>query len=235
LNTLKDAGLPRIGFEGFLYDEAARQLRCGKIALELTRKAFDLLGLLLKNRPRALSKAELRDALWPKTFVSDSSLAQVVTELRSVLGDDARAPRLIRTVYGFGYAFAGSATATSVSGGPSSSLACASLVWGPNEVALHEGENVIGRDPGCRVRVNSPRVSRRHARLTLAGPKATLEDLGSKNGTYREGRLVEGALRLSDGDEIIVGPAVFVFRASAVTGTTKTASRALRHESRNTR
>jgi DNA-binding winged helix-turn-helix (wHTH) protein len=228
LNTLKDHGRARIGFEGLVYDEEARQLRRGEKALELTRKAFDLLGLLLKNRPRALSKAELRDALWPKTFVSDSSLAQVVTEVRRALGDDARAPRLIRTVYGFGYSFAGVATHLSVSSATSSPEARSWLVWGPNEVALHDGDNVIGRDPDCPVRVNSPRVSRHHARLTVVGTRATLEDLGSKNGTYLEGRLVEGRLALSDGDEVVVGPAVFVFRASGKTGTTETATRAPR-------
>ena len=225
---MKDDGRARIGFEGLVYDEEARQLRRGENALELTPKAFDLLGLLLKNRPRALSKAELRDALWPKTFVSDSSLAQVVTELRSALGDDARAPRLIRTVYGFGYAFAGSATQLSVSSEMPSQVARSWLVWGPNEVALHDGENLIGRDPDCPVRVNSPRVSRHHARLTIAGTEATLEDLHSKNGTYLEGRLVEGSTSLSDGDEIVVGPAVFVFRSSGETGTTRTATRSLR-------
>jgi DNA-binding winged helix-turn-helix (wHTH) protein len=222
---LKEDGRTRIRFEDLVYDEEARQLRRGEIALDLTRKAFDFLGLLLKNRPRALSKAELRDALWPKTFVSDSSLAQVVTEVRSALGDDARAPRLIRTVYGFGYAFAGVASNLSGSSATSLPVARSWLVWGPNELPLHDGENVIGRDPDCPVRVNSPRVSRHHARLTVAGTTATLEDLGSKNGTYLEGRLVEGSMSLSDGDEIIVGPAVFVFRAAAETGTTKTATR----------
>ena len=233
MNTLKDDGRARIGFEGLVYDEEARQLRRGAKAIELTRKAFDLLGLLLKNRPRAFSKAELRDALWPSTFVSDSSLAQVVTEVRSALGDDARAPRLIRTVYGFGYAFAGSATNLSGSVAAASPVASSWLVWGPNELALHEGANVIGRDPECPVRINSPRVSRHHARLTVAGTAATLEDLGSKNGTYLEGRLLERALPLRDGDEIVVGPALFVFRASGGTGKTETATRSLRRQSRH--
>ena len=102
------------------------------------------------------------------------------------------------------------------------------LVWGPNEVALHDGENLIGRDPDCPVRIDSPRVSRHHARLTVAGTSATLEDLGSKNGTYLEGLLVEGAMPLSDGDELVVGPAVFVFRASGKTRTTQTATRSPR-------
>lgn len=55
----------------------------------------------------------------------------------------------------------------------------------------------------------------------MNGPRATLEDLGSKNGTYLEGRVIEGPRRLADGDEITVGSAVFVFRAVEATGTTR--------------
>jgi DNA-binding winged helix-turn-helix (wHTH) protein len=226
--TLKGEGRAKIGFDGLIYDEEALQLRRGGTPLALTRKAFDMLGVLLKNRPRALSKAELRDALWPETFVGDSSLAQVVTELRSALGDDARAPHWIRTVYGFGYAFAGAARDLGASSAAHSPPARSWLVSGPHEWALRDGANLIGRDPGCSVRVDSPRVSRHHARVTVAGAQATLEDLHSKNGTYLEGRLVEGSPTLRDGDEIFVGPAVLVFRASGETGTTRTATRSAR-------
>jgi pSer/pThr/pTyr-binding forkhead associated (FHA) protein len=71
-------------------------------------------------------------------------------------------------------------------------------------------------------------VSRHHARLTVDGTAATLEDLGSKNGTYLEGRLLRGAMPLSDGDEIAIGPALFAFRAAGKTRTTKTATRSRR-------
>ncbi len=72
----------------------------------MTPKAFDLLGALLEVRPRALSKAQIRDRLWPQTFVAEATLASVVSELRAGLGDDAKEPRFVRTVHGHGYAFA---------------------------------------------------------------------------------------------------------------------------------
>jgi DNA-binding winged helix-turn-helix (wHTH) protein len=215
-----------LAFGDFVYDEETREVRCGERALELSPKALELLGQLLKNRPRAMSKTELRDALWPTTFVGDTSLARRVNELRAALGDDARKPRMIRTVYKFGYAFIGEATnLTAGAAPPREPASVCSLVAGANEVGLADGENVIGRDPGCTVRITSPRVSRHHARILVDGTQATLEDLGSKNGTYLEGRAIDGPKALADGDEISVGAAVFVFRAGEATGTTRTGRR----------
>jgi TolB-like protein/DNA-binding winged helix-turn-helix (wHTH) protein/Flp pilus assembly protein TadD len=79
------------------------------VHIRLTPKAFDLLGALLETRPRALSKAEIRDRLWPQTFVTEATLASVVSELRGALGDDAKEPRFVRTVHGHGYSFSGTA------------------------------------------------------------------------------------------------------------------------------
>ena len=54
-----------------------------------------------------MSKTELMTALWPDTHVSEATLTGVVADAREALGDDGRAPRLIRTVHRFGYAFTG--------------------------------------------------------------------------------------------------------------------------------
>lgn len=56
-----------------------------------------------------MSKEEIVERLWPKTFVSDASLHNVVAEIRAALGDPLRAARFIRTVSRFGYAFHGDA------------------------------------------------------------------------------------------------------------------------------
>jgi Tol biopolymer transport system component/DNA-binding winged helix-turn-helix (wHTH) protein len=96
----------RVEFGEFTLDRGARQLlRRGK-PLHLEPKAFDLLGLLLERRPEAVAKPEIRDRLWPDTFVSESNLTGLVAQVREALGDDPRTPRYIRTVHGFGYAFA---------------------------------------------------------------------------------------------------------------------------------
>ena len=112
-------GLLRLRFEEWVYDPGTRQVLRAGVAARLTPKAFDLLGALLENRPRALSKAEIRDRLWPDTVVTEATLASVVSELRACLGDDPKDPRFVRTVHGHGYAFSGTAVedgATAVGG-----------------------------------------------------------------------------------------------------------------------
>ena len=96
-------------FGDFELDQERRQLLRSGQPVPLEPKAYELLGLLLERRPRALSKAQIRDVVWPQTFVSESTLAVAVNAVREALGDDARHPRFIRTVHGFGYAFCGDA------------------------------------------------------------------------------------------------------------------------------
>lgn len=97
-----------IEFAGFTFDRGRRQLLHGAEAVRLSPKAFQLLSILIHYihyAPRAVSKQDLQDKLWPGTFVTEGSLATLVTELRSALDDDAREPRFVRTLYGFGYSF----------------------------------------------------------------------------------------------------------------------------------
>ena len=94
-------------FGDFAFDQERRQLLRSGEPVPLETKAYELLALLLSRRPNALSKAQIRDVLWPGTFVSESALARLVTQLRAACGDDAQTPRFIRTVHGFGYAFCG--------------------------------------------------------------------------------------------------------------------------------
>jgi DNA-binding winged helix-turn-helix (wHTH) protein len=95
----------RIAFGPFTLDTDTRQLRHGADERHLTPKAFDLLELLTRERPRAVSKSTLLETLWPDTFVVEANLSNLVAELRAALDDDARQPRYVRTVYGRGYAF----------------------------------------------------------------------------------------------------------------------------------
>src|SRR6185436_18188104 len=142
------------------FDGAARQLVRAGEPVAITPKAFDLLGALLEARPRALSKAELMERLWPGTFVTAASLAQLVTEVRRLLGDSARAPRYVRTLHRFGYAFCGEALPTEAAEAPVRSDWL--IAWGSREVMLPEGESLIGRAPDVLVRINAIEVSRHH-------------------------------------------------------------------------
>ncbi len=94
-------------FGEFELDGEQRQLRRSGRPVSLEPKAYELLTLLAERRPRALSRAQIRDALWPGTFISESTLSQVVAVVRQALDDDHQEPRYIRTARGFGYAFCG--------------------------------------------------------------------------------------------------------------------------------
>ena len=93
----------RFQFGNFIVDADSRQLLVGGAVTHLSPKAFDLLVTLIRERPRALSKADLHARLWPKTFVSDASLAMLAAELRAALGESARQPQWVRTVHRHGY------------------------------------------------------------------------------------------------------------------------------------
>jgi DNA-binding winged helix-turn-helix (wHTH) protein len=197
----------RVSFGECELDADARELRRGGRRVELSPKAFDLLVALLEARPRALSQAELRDRLWPGVFVAYTSLARLVTEVRQVIGDDSREPRFIRTLYGFGYAFQGEQLEVAARG-----RSAFAVVSGDRIEALRPGEAVIGRGLDCALQVGSARVSRRHARILVSDAGARLEDLGSKHGTWLNGRPLDGPAALADGDQIGIGDAVLTFR-----------------------
>ena len=80
-----------------------------------------------------------------------------------------------------------------------------SLRIGHRRFVLSDGVNTIGRDPNSTVCINDASVSRGHARITVNGDKATLEDLRSKNGTQVMGAPITGPALLNDGDEIEFG------------------------------
>jgi DNA-binding winged helix-turn-helix (wHTH) protein len=212
----------RVHFGDCVFDPSARELTRGGRAVSLPPKSFQLLELLLSRRPRPVPAGEIRDVLWPATVVGASSLARVVADLRSAIGDDARRPRLLRTVHGFGYSFSGDAAREQAAGpGQADALACR-LSWGGREILLGEGEHVLGRLPEASVWIDSTSVSRRHARIVVSAGRATLEDLGSKNGTYLGGKKLAKRSELTDGDVIAVGSVVLKFRAARVAESTKT-------------
>lgn len=97
----------QVRFGEFMLDTDTRQLIGTEGEVHLSPKAYELLTVLVEKRPRALSKQELHERLWPATFVSEVNLATLIAEIREALGDDARKPRFVRTARRFGYAFCG--------------------------------------------------------------------------------------------------------------------------------
>jgi DNA-binding winged helix-turn-helix (wHTH) protein len=206
-------------FGAFQIDSSTRQLTRNGAEVHLTPKAFDLLLMLIEDAPRVLRKQELHERLWPGTFVSDATLIGLVKVLRRAL-DERDSGQLIRTAHRVGYAFIGPfdkvATPSTISRW---------IVAGSRRYVLTPGENVLGRDPASAVFLDAPGVSRRHARIVVEGPNAILEDLGSKNGTVVDGQPLTGPVVLADGNEIQLGPATILYRASASGVSTETTMR----------
>lgn len=210
----------RVRFGDCIFDSDTRELfRAGK-PVHLAPKAFRLLELLVENRPRALSKEELLKQLWPKTYVSEGNLPGLVAEIRRAIGEGAEGS-VLRTVYGYGYAF--SATAEKEKAGPPPAQGRYWLSWNETEISLVKGENIIGRDAAAIARIDDSTISRRHACVRIADKSASIEDLGSKNGTFLDGHRVNKPAPLSDGDVITVGSVTLIFRAVLPGTTTVTA------------
>jgi DNA-binding winged helix-turn-helix (wHTH) protein len=205
-----------VRFDEWVLDRGRRELLRAGRPVALTAKAFQLLELLLEKRPNVASKAEIYERLWPSTFVSEVNLSRLVFELRRALADDSRGPQWIRTVRGFGYAFAGPATEDRPpAGAVAREMGRCRLILHDREVTLSEGENVVGRSHEAAVWLESTGISRRHARIVVAGERATLEDLGSKNGTFWRENRISALTPLADGDAIRVGPVLMTFRVIA--------------------
>ena len=212
----------RARFGEFIVDFETRQLMRDAQPVHLTPKAYQLLALLVEAQPRALSKEELQQGLWPSTFVEEANLSVVVAELRAALGDAARQPRYVRTVHGFGYAF--EAGVTRETGRPPRPKAVGSW-WLHSETVhakMHDGENLVGRDLPIDVWLDSGGVSRRHARVVIEGESAWVEDLASKNGTWVNGERVAGRTEVTDGTELRFGPVVMWLRWAMTAGSTET-------------
>jgi DNA-binding winged helix-turn-helix (wHTH) protein len=200
----------RVQFGTCTLDSESRQLVRDGVAIHLSPKAFDLLCYLVEKRPAAVTKEDLHTRIWPGTFVVDANLTVVIAELRRALGDDPQNPHYIRTIHRVGYAFC--APAVSIGDAPANTPHKAWLAWNDRVLALREGENLIGRDPACGVWLDLPGVSRRHARIVVRGETASLDDLGSTNGTFIGTAPVTASQPIRDGDVIHIGSAALRFR-----------------------
>jgi FHA domain len=81
-----------------------------------------------------------------------------------------------------------------------------------HELDLPLGETMIGRSSSCGVTLDDPLISRNHARIFVQPDVATIEDLGSRNGVRVNGRSIQGAVALNDGDRLRIGTQQLLFR-----------------------
>jgi len=201
----------RICFGEFVLDDEARLLSRDGQPVHLTPKALELLEFLVERRPRAVSKDELHERLWPSTHVTGANLPVLVHEVREALGDDPQKPHWLRTVARFGYSFCGEVKPDPDEGGEESPWDCR-ILWGGREILLRAGENILGRAHDAAVWIDDTSVSRRHAVIRVSEAGATLEDSASRNGTFRRGQRIDGVVTLEDGDEFVIGGVLLTFR-----------------------
>ena len=204
------------------FDRSRRELTRHGEAVHAAPKLLALLELLIDAAPRAVTKAEVHTALWPETFVAETTLTSLVAELRTAIGDDARAPRLVRTIHGYGYAFIGEVVNAPHSADPLDDLQTFRIVLGEREFLLSRGVYILGRSPSAAIFVDDSGVSRHHARITIGSDGAVLEDLASKNGTILNGQPIDGPTPLVDGSAIVLGATALRFRVLAPPTSTDT-------------
>jgi len=92
-------------FGAYTLNTDAYELRQSGQPVPLQPKVFELLAYLTQHRDRVVTRQELLDALWPDQFVSDDALERAIVAVRKAVGDNGRAQRVIKTVYGRGYHF----------------------------------------------------------------------------------------------------------------------------------
>ncbi|MDR0381166.1 MAG: response regulator transcription factor [Oscillospiraceae bacterium] len=98
----------RLAFSDFTINRDTRELRKNGVLIDLTFKEYELLWSLLGARDRIVPREELLNTVWGGEFVGESrTLDMHIRTLRRKLGDDAEAPRYIKTVRNVGYRFIG--------------------------------------------------------------------------------------------------------------------------------
>src|SRR5438105_3392790 len=204
-------------FGPFVFDPDRRLLLRDGERVKLTPKAFDLLAILIERRPSAISKEELYELLWPDTFVQPASLDALIAKIRTALDDTGRDSRYVRTAYGFGFAFDIGDTRNTAAASTRPRLV---FINEQRTIHLHAGDNLIGRGDDAAISIESSKVSRQHANISVTATEVTIEDMGSKNGTFVGGERITSRRTLSDGDEISVGPAHMMFRRQSANDST---------------
>lgn len=197
----------------WLVEPALDRISRDGTVVRLRPRAMDVLVVLAAAAGTLAAKQQLVDAVWRTEFVSDHALTQVIAELRAAFGDDARRPAYIENIPRRGYRLVAAVTpvAAAVPATRQVSLPC-KLRSDQGDHLLRQGANVIGRTGDADICIDRSEVSRCHARILVEGADATLEDLGSKNGTYLNGARLGQPTALSDGDEIWIGRSVARFR-----------------------
>jgi DNA-binding winged helix-turn-helix (wHTH) protein len=203
----------RVRFGAFVFDSATRELLHDARPVHLSPKSFDLLQILIERRPALVTKTELQDRLWPDAIVLEANLGNAAAEVRKALGDNPKSPKYLWTVSRRGYRFSADVEDLDPPGGaPAHRSLRWWLAWRDMILPLSEGENIVGRHPESGVWMDASSVSRVHARIVIAAGRATVEDRGSRNGTFVNGTRITSRGALVDRTAVAFGSERAVFR-----------------------
>jgi len=215
-------------FGEFELDVAAYALRRRGQRVKLEKIPMELLVLLVRKAGILITRSEVQAALWRSdVFVDqDAAINTAIRKIRRALDDDAEHPRFVETVVGKGYRFMAPLGThdgefhlerSRVDRDDMSferldhHLPNYLVTRGKRQFVLDKGENLLGRDPQATVYIDHPSVSRHHARISIHGARAVLEDLKSRNGTFLDGHQVETPTEIHDGATIGLGPITLTF------------------------
>jgi hypothetical protein len=215
----------RLRFGDCVFDADARQVIRAERPVAVSPKAFELLGLLISSRPNAISKAQIQDRLGPtftfppRTFRTSSASCAPLSATR--LGSQASSAPCPASATPFAHPPEPKEPRGEQVRGQLDAVY--TLVWGTREIALDPGttSSVGGRE--ALIWIDDASVSRRHARISIGPSGATIEDLGSKNGTYVGGRKLHKPSPLVHRDVVTIGPATLTLRVLRHSGSTRTA------------
>ena len=178
----------------------------GDEATQLEAKVMDVLVCLAERAGEVLPRDVIVDTVWATEFIAANTLTHAIAVIRRALGDDPRSPEFIETIPKRGYRLIAPVRFDPPVGPrPGPTIPRFKLLVEGRARLLHDGDHVIGRVVEADIQVDVPGVSRRHARLTIRGDEAVVDDLGSKNGTFVGEQRVVGPTGVESGAEIRLG------------------------------
>ena len=127
-------------FGPFRFDETNECLWRGSQAIPLRPKAFAVLKYLISHKGVLVTKQQLLNDVWPRTYVSEAVLKDCIRQLRHALNDDAKSPQFIETSHRRGYRFIASLTETKTTPGPTDAVVA------PPVIQYTSSTKLLGRD-----------------------------------------------------------------------------------------
>jgi predicted ATPase/DNA-binding winged helix-turn-helix (wHTH) protein len=177
-----------IDFGSFRLSPSTRLLTRNGTPVHLGDRALDILIALVERRGQVVSKKELFEIVWPKTFVEESNLRVNVAVLRKALGEGQPGARFITNIPGRGYAFIAEVQRSGV---PEADVAPSASSMGDGRSNLPAALNpIVGRDE-IVARIAEELPGRRFITITGAGgigkTAVALAVADRISGTYRDG------------------------------------------------